>query len=79
MARYITKGVCAKEIRFDVKNGKIYNVKFIGGCKGNLNAISKLIEGMSVEEVIKTFKGNTCRNKTSCTDQLARALENLKN
>ncbi len=75
---YKTKGVCAKEIKFDVENGRIKNVEFVGGCMGNLNAISKLIEGMPVDEVIRNFKGNLCRNQTSCTDQLAIALEKLQ-
>lgn len=74
---YTTQGVCATEIKFDVEEGNIKNVRFVGGCMGNLNAISKLIEGMPVEKVIETFKGNSCRNGTSCTDQLARALEKL--
>lgn len=78
MTKYIPQGVCCKEIHFDVENGLVKNVKFIGGCPGNLHAISKLIEGMPVEEVIAKFKGNLCRNQTSCTDQLARALEELK-
>jgi uncharacterized protein (TIGR03905 family) len=56
----------------------VKNVKFVGGCPGNLNAISKLIEGMAMEEVIQKFKGNLCRNQTSCVDQLAQALEKLE-
>ncbi|MBP2664120.1 MAG: hypothetical protein H6Q71_2068 [Firmicutes bacterium] len=75
MTKYIPQDVCCKEIYFEVETGLIKNVKFIGGCPGNLSAISKLIEGMPVEEVIAKFKGNLCRNQTSCVDQLARALE----
>lgn len=75
MITYKTQNVCSKEIQFDIENGKLKNVKFIGGCPGNLNAISTLIEGMPVEDVIKKLKGNQCRNQTSCADQLARALE----
>ncbi len=78
MMHYKTEKVCAKEINFDVENGTIKDVQFIGGCQGNLNAISKLIEGMPVEQVIEKFKGNLCRNQTSCTDQLAKALEELQ-
>ena len=77
MIHYKTEKVCAKEINFAVENGTIKDVEFVGGCPGNLNAISKLIEGMPVEQVIKKFKGNLCRNQTSCTDQLAKALEEL--
>lgn len=78
MINYIPTGVCAKEIQFDIENNKIKNVKFIGGCAGNLQAIGILIDGMSIDEVIKKFKGNLCRNGTSCTDQLAQALEKSK-
>ena len=75
MAKYKTDGVCAKEIQYEVKDGKVSNVRFMGGCPGNLQAIGSLIEGMPVEEVVQKFKGNQCRNETSCVDQLARALE----
>ncbi|MEM5768513.1 MAG: TIGR03905 family TSCPD domain-containing protein [Bacillota bacterium] len=69
------EGVCATEIRFDIIEGRIKNLTFIGGCPGNLNAISKLVEGMKIEEVIEKFAGNICQNGTSCTDQLAKALQ----
>ena len=75
MVHYQTEGVCAKEIQFELKDGKLSQVQFSGGCPGNLSAISKLIEGMSASEVIAKFKGNLCRNGTSCADQLAKALE----
>ncbi|MDU4959420.1 MAG: TIGR03905 family TSCPD domain-containing protein [Sporomusaceae bacterium] len=75
MTKYIPQGVCCKEIYFDVENNQVKNVKFVGGCPGNLSAISKLLEGMPVEDVIAKFKGNVCRNQTSCADQLALALE----
>lgn len=78
MITFIPEGVCAKKIEFDVENNIIKDVTFVGGCPGNLNAISKLVEGMPIEKVIETFKGNICRNGTSCTDQLAKALEKLK-
>lgn len=77
MTIFIPEGVCTKKIEFEVENGMIKYVKFDGGCPGNLNAISKLVEGMPVEKVIEMFKGNICRNGTSCTDQLAKALEKL--
>ncbi|MDD3157906.1 MAG: TIGR03905 family TSCPD domain-containing protein [Anaeromusa sp.] len=75
MERYIPQGVCPKEIQFNIENGTVKDVNFIGGCPGNLKAISTLIDGMPVEEVISKFKGNICRNQTSCADQLAKALE----
>ena len=75
MEHYIPQGVCPKEIQFNIENGTVKDVNFIGGCPGNLKAISTLIDGMPVEEVISKFKGNICRNQTSCADQLAKALE----
>jgi uncharacterized protein (TIGR03905 family) len=75
MSTYNTTGVCAKEIKFDIQDGIVKNVKFNGGCPGNLQAISVLVEGMPAEEVIKKLKGITCGNKTtSCTDQLVNAI-----
>lgn len=76
MYSYQTKGTCSRQINFDLKDGKVYNVSFIGGCNGNLKGISKLIEGMDAEAIIQKLKGNTCGSKsTSCPDQLALALE----
>lgn len=70
-----TKGVCASSISFELEDGIVRNVRFIGGCNGNLNAISKLIEGMKAEKVIDLLSGNTCGfKKTSCADQLTVAL-----
>ncbi|MEE8721759.1 MAG: TIGR03905 family TSCPD domain-containing protein [Eggerthellaceae bacterium] len=79
MYTYRTSNVCSREINIDVKDGKIENVSFVGGCQGNLSAISKLIKGMPVDQVIDTLKGNTCGPRsTSCADQLAQALEAIK-
>jgi uncharacterized protein (TIGR03905 family) len=76
---YKTKGTCSSEINFDVKDNKLYNVKFTGGCNGNLKAISSLVNGQYINQVINKLKGITCNNKnTSCGDQLARALEEIK-
>ena len=72
---YKTNGVCAVQINFDINGDKITNVEFIGGCNGNLKAISKLVDGMSVSEIENKLKGNTCNRKTtSCADQLAVAV-----
>ena len=71
-----TRGVCASTINFEVNDGIVSNVSFIGGCNGNLKAISKLVEGMEAEKVIEILKGNVCGfKKTSCADQFTRALE----
>ena len=74
--KYITKGTCSREISFDVVDGKIHNVSFLGGCNGNLQGVSALVEGMLVEDAIAKLKGIKCGFKqTSCPDQLATALE----
>ena len=71
-----TKDVCSTLIDFDLIDGKVYNVVFKGGCNGNLKAISKLVDGMTVGKITETLAGNTCGNSyTSCADQLARAIE----
>ncbi|MCX7884808.1 MAG: TIGR03905 family TSCPD domain-containing protein [Caloramator sp.] len=76
MKSYITKGVCCKKITFEIDNGIVKNVNFIGGCSGNTQGVAKLVEGMKAEEAIKRLKGIKCGSKTtSCPDQLARAIE----
>lgn len=71
-----TKGTCSQRILFEIEDQKVTNVQFIGGCNGNLQGISKLVEGMDVHEVIERIKGIHCGMKpTSCPDQLATALE----
>ena len=74
---YTPQGVCSKQITFGIdENGKLHNVKFTGGCPGNLAAISKLVEGADPKEIINILKGNDCAGRgTSCADQLALALE----
>lgn len=79
---YRTHGTCSVAIKFryDEKEGKVYDVEFIGGCNGNLKAISKLVDGFSVEQIEEKLLGNTCGSKpTSCADQLARAVREAKN
>ena len=72
---YKTKGTCSKEISFDLDGNIVTNVNFVSGCPGNLAAISKLVDKMSVEEIEEKLLGNTCGNKpTSCADQLAKAV-----
>ena len=74
---YKTKGTCSQYILFDVEDDKLKNVQYIGGCNGNLQGISKLVEGMPVNEVIARLEGIHCGMKpTSCPDQLATALKN---
>ncbi len=71
-----TGGVCPHEISFALDNGKIYDVRFAGGCPGNTAAVSKLVQGADALKVAQILKGNDCRGKgTSCADQLARGIE----
>ena len=79
MQTYLTKGTCSRQILYDVTpDGKVVNVKFIGGCSGNLQRIAKLVENQPVDYVIETLKGIKCRSNTSCPDQLANALSDYK-
>ena len=75
-----TSGVCAQQIDFDLEGDKVTNIKFYGGCNGNLKAISKLVDGMTVDQIEGKLKGNTCGMKgTSCADQLALAVRQAHN
>ncbi len=72
---YRTRGVCSMEIHFRLDGDVVTDIAFVGGCDGNLKAISKLCDGMRVEEIEEKLAGNTCGYKdTSCADQLARAV-----
>ncbi len=73
-----TSGTCSQLINFDIVDGKVTNVSFQGGCNGNLQGISHLVEGMTPEEVISKLEGIKCGFKpTSCPDQLAKALKSV--
>lgn len=73
---YRTKGTCSTQIDFEIEDGLLKNVRFTGGCNGNLKAVSSLVEGQPVETVIAKLKGITCGFKpTSCGDQLATACQ----
>ena len=73
---YATSGTCSRQIDFELDGNIIKSVAFTGGCHGNLQGISKLVEGMNAEEAIKRLRGICCGSKpTSCPDQLAIALE----
>ncbi len=76
---YKTHGTCSTEINFDIEDGKIHNLSFTGGCNGNLKGIASLVEGQDIEVVKQKLKGIKCGLKdTSCPDQLAKALEEIK-
>ena len=76
MYTYKTNGTCSRAIHFDIVNGKLHHVTFDGGCPGNLQGISRLVEGMKATDVIARLDGIKCGNKpTSCPDQFAKALK----
>lgn len=72
---FTPKGVCTREIILDIEDNIVKNVEFIGGCNGNLKAISQLVKGFTVEQVAEKLSGITCGTKpSSCSDQLAKAV-----
>ena len=73
---YKTKGTCSQRILFEIEDGILRNVQFLGGCNGNLKGIGSLVEGMPAQQVIDRLEGTTCGMKpTSCPDQLAKAIK----
>ena len=73
---FTPSGVCSRQIDFDIDDGKIRNLAFIGGCNGNLKAIGRLVEGKDASEVADILRGNLCQARgTSCADQLAKAID----
>lgn len=78
MFRYTTRGTCSQQILIEAEGDTIQSVQFIGGCTGNTQAVAKLVQGMKIDEVIARCKGIQCRAGTSCPDQLARALEQMR-
>ena len=73
---YRPSGVCSRQITFSIEDGKLHNVRFMGGCPGNLLAIGKLVEGADATNIAELLKGNDCGGRgTSCADQLSRAVE----
>ena len=77
---YTPHGVCSRKIRFDLsEDGIVTDIRFTGGCAGNLSAIPKILEGWPAEKIVSVLKGNRCgENPTSCADQLARAVEEAR-
>ena len=77
---YMTKGTCSQVISLDINGDVVTNVKFLGGCNGNLKAIPVLVDGMTVDEIESRLKGITCGHRpTSCPDQLAKAVREAYN
>ena len=73
---YATRGTCSRFIEFDLEDGALHDVRFHGGCDGNLRAIGKLLEGADAREAADTLRGNLCgRRPTSCADQLSKAID----
>lgn len=76
---YVPKGVCSRQIQFKIDGDVVRDVKFTGGCHGNLQGIAKLVEGMKIDDVIQRLDGINCNGKgTSCPDQFAKALKAYK-
>lgn len=72
---YKTENTCSQLISLDLDGNVVHNVKFVGGCPGNLKAIPILVEGMTVEDIENKLMGNLCGGRgTSCGDQLAKAV-----
>jgi len=79
MFTYSTKGTCSRQIIFNVdENNKMHDVRFIGGCGGNLQGIAKLVENKDIDEVQALLAGIRCRGNTSCPDQLSQAIAEYK-
>ena len=77
--RYRPQGVCSTEIIIEVENNIIKNLQVANGCNGNLKGIASLVKGMTIDDVISRLKGIKCGFKdTSCPDQIAKALEKIK-
>lgn len=75
MYQFTPRGVCSRSIGIDLDGDKVARVEFVGGCNGNLKAVSALIGGMTMDEVAAVLEGNTCgRRSTSCADQLVKGL-----
>ena len=78
MFKYNNFGTCSRQILIETEGDTITHVEFVGGCTGNTQGVARLVEGMKIDDVIARCKGIQCRGGTSCPDQLARALEQLK-
>ena len=75
MHTYTPRGVCSRAINLELDGDRVSRIEFVGGCDGNLKAVSKLVQGMTVDEIAAQLEGNTCgRRSTSCADQLVRGL-----
>lgn len=79
MYSFKTHGTCSRTIKFDVRDGQVHDVQFVGGCMGNTQGVARLIEGMDIDEAIGRLDGIKCGIRgTSCPDQLAKALKAYK-
>ena len=79
MFTYATKGTCSRQILFDVDaDNKMHNVRFIGGCGGNLQGIARLVENKDINEIESLLAGIRCKGNTSCPDQLSKAIGEYK-
>ena len=73
---YTPRGVCSRKITFSIEDGRIHNLRFEGGCNGNLKAIGRLVEGQEADRISDILRGNQCGARgTSCADQLSKAID----
>ena len=79
MHSFKTRGTCSRQIQIELsEEDTVRHVEFVGGCAGNAQGVARLVEGMKIDDVIRRLKGIQCRSGTSCPDQLARALEDIR-
>ncbi len=78
MYTYRTKGTCSSQILIEMEGEMIKKVQFVGGCTGNTQGVARLAEGRKINDVIDLLKGIQCRGGTSCPDQLACALQEIR-
>lgn len=78
MPIFRTRGTCSREIIYTVEDNILTDIKFIGGCSGNLQALARLTIGRNIDDIIQILKGIRCKNDTSCPDQLSKALLEYK-
>ena len=77
--QHINTGTCSKAVQFDINDGVVTNVEFMGGCPGNVKAVAKLVDGMTADRIAEILLGNLCADRgTSCADQLAQAVLEAK-
>ncbi|MBQ3080041.1 MAG: TIGR03905 family TSCPD domain-containing protein [Clostridia bacterium] len=78
MYSYRTKGTCSSQILIETDGDTVVSVEFVGGCRGNTQGVAQLARGRKIDDLIELLSGIQCRGNTSCPDQLARALTEIR-